>query len=382
MRLSTHLPSFATAARELAYWTQVVVHPTTAARLTEAAGATAVTHATAAADQILHDLPPAPSGPDRLVLSVDGAMVPLRHGQWAEVRTLAVGVPQATTTREGQPCVTSTDLSYFSRMTDSTTFGDLATVEIQRRGVERAGQVAAVVDGAVWCQTFLDLHAPTAVRILDFPHAASYVDGIGQTTGPAGPLLDALERTKLCRTLKQDGPADVLTRLRTVVADAGTPGETSTQLAYLEQRQAQLAYPAFQAADWPIGSGMVESANKLVVEARLKGAGMHWAPDHVNPMLALRTAICSDRWTEVWTQIEDDQRQAARSRRWERQQHRRAAKRERDTAAGALVAPSTAPVGDPPPAPPPAPAEPPPKRAHPWRKPWSVRRQRELATTA
>ena len=27
----------------------------------------------------------------------------------------------------------------------------------------------------------------------------------------------------------------------------------------------------------PIGSGTVESANTLVVEARLKGAGMHWA---------------------------------------------------------------------------------------------------------
>jgi hypothetical protein len=32
---------------------------------------------------------------------------------------------------------------------------------------------------------------------------------------------------------------------------------------------------------------MVESANKLVVEDRLKGAGMHWADANVNPLLAL-----------------------------------------------------------------------------------------------
>jgi hypothetical protein len=32
-----------------------------------------------------------------------------------------------------------------------------------------------------------------------------------------------------------------------------------------------------------------------VVEARLKGSGMHWAEGHVNPMLALRNVICSDR---------------------------------------------------------------------------------------
>jgi hypothetical protein len=47
---------------------------------------------------------------------------------------------------------------------------------------------------------------------------------------------------------------------------------------------------------------MVESANKLVVEARLKGAGMHWAQASVNPLLALRNAVCNDRWAEAWQQ--------------------------------------------------------------------------------
>ncbi len=33
----------------------------------------------------------------------------------------------------------------------------------------------------------------------------------------------------------------------------------------------------------------------------LKGAGIHWAPAHVNPMLALlRTAFCNDRGDEAW----------------------------------------------------------------------------------
>jgi len=45
---------------------------------------------------------------------------------------------------------------------------------------------------------------------------------------------------------------------------------------------------------------MVESANKLVVEARLKGAGMHWGRQHVNPMLVLGNAVCNQRWPETW----------------------------------------------------------------------------------
>lgn len=64
-----------------------------------------------------------------------------------------------------------------------------------------------------------------------------------------------------------------------------------------------LDYAWFQARGYPIGSGSVESANTLVVERRLKGAGMHWALAHVNPMVALRTVACRDRWAEAWPQI-------------------------------------------------------------------------------
>lgn len=59
---------------------------------------------------------------------------------------------------------------------------------------------------------------------------------------------------------------------------------------------------------------MVESANKLVVEARLKGSGMRWKRMHVNPMLALRNGVCNERWQETW-HTACQQRLHARSRR-------------------------------------------------------------------
>src|SRR5713101_10199303 len=64
-----------------------------------------------------------------------------------------------------------------------------------------------------------------------------------------------------------------------------------------------LAYATFQARGYPIGSGSVESANKLVVESRMKGAGMRWGEQHVNARLALRNVACSDRWRQAWKQI-------------------------------------------------------------------------------
>jgi hypothetical protein len=48
--------------------------------------------------------------------------------------------------------VQTSHISYFSRLTDAQTFGDLALAETQRRGVERATHVCAVQDGAEWLQ--------------------------------------------------------------------------------------------------------------------------------------------------------------------------------------------------------------------------------------
>ena len=74
-----------------------------------------------------------------------------------------------------------------------------------------------------------------------------------------------------------------------------------------------MQYARFRAAGWRIGSGSGARANKLVGAARLKGAGMHWAEQKVNALLALRNAVYNDRWGEVWGQIEAEQRRQVRA---------------------------------------------------------------------
>jgi hypothetical protein len=371
VRLSTHIPSFAKAARELTWFTGAAVHPDTARQRTEAAGAVLVVYETAQAARIVREHPAPPCTPDTLVLSVDGAMIPLVHGQWTEVRTLAVGEVQPPIASPAGPVVHTTRLSYFSRRTDSATFGELATLELHRRGIERARRVGAVIDGAVWCQSFVDLHYPEAVRILDFAHAAEYLTAIAQTTGVDGPLLSPAQLVELRHALKHDGPTAVFLRLRALVATQADNAALASQLAYLETREAQLQYPQFVADGWPIGSGMVESANKLVVEDRLKGAGMHWADANVNGLLALRNAVCNDRWEECWTVIEREQRDQVAARRQARCRTRAAARLVETPASPAAPIPPVRRFV--------RPLEAEVKAPHPWTRAWSVRRQRELA---
>ena len=69
----------------------------------------------------------------------------LLHSEWAEVRTLAIGEVE----EQGENSRTS-ELSYFSRMTDAATFVELVEGETRRRQVTQAKEVAAVMDGAGW----------------------------------------------------------------------------------------------------------------------------------------------------------------------------------------------------------------------------------------
>lgn len=296
----------------------IEISPATTRRCVEQHGATYEAVQTAAVADIETQLPEPPQGPKKQLLSVDGAMVPLVGGAWAEVKTLVLGVIEEPVQEKNEIVVHSTALSYFSRLTDAETFQRLALVETQRRGVETAGQVVAPTDGALWIEGFLAYHRPDAHQILDFGHAAEHVALIGRVQGAPESTAFQTWLTTSLHTLKHEGATALLPELRQCVASQPDQPEAAEALAYLEKRVTLMDYPAYQSQGWPIGSGSVESANKVVVEARLKGAGMHWATPHVNPMLSLRNAVCSDRWAEAWQDITTRHQQQRQQRYLER----------------------------------------------------------------
>lgn len=364
VRLGTWMP-FPRAAQMLTWLTGAAVREATARRLTEQAGAAYADLQTEEAEHELSEPVPAQNGSQPLVMSVDGAMVPLLHGEWAEVRTLAIGEVPPAVKKKDEWRVPTDNISYFSRLADAQTFTRLAGVEVRRRGVSQAGRVAAVGDGAEWVQGFTDQHRPDAVRILDLMHACEYLSKIAQAGWAKerveGPVWFERQR----QVLKQPGPRPVLGTVRDLREAHPHLTAIAESLAYLEKRVGQMQYPTFQADGWPIGSGMVESGNKLVVEARLKGAGMHWARAHVSPMVALRSVVCSDRWDEAWSPLQGRLRQQVAQRSQQRRLQRRAT--QASQAQPPLVAP---PPPAPPSDPPTRPARTPHKPAadHPWRR--------------
>lgn len=335
-RLGSWMP-FEKAAEMLEDMLTVHVSEATTRRQTETWGAIYVAVQEQEAERIECESPPAPAGPGKQLLSVDGTMVPLVGGEWTEVKTLVLGEIGELVLEKGEWVVHASQLSYFSRLAEADTFTRLAVVETHRRGVETAGQVIAVTDGAEWEQGFIDYHRPDAVRVLDFPHAAGYVAQIGAAIWGADTPTTKEWLTHQLHQLKHEGPSAVLPELRALTKAHPEIPKLAEHLAYLEKREAHMQYPIFQACGWPIGSGSVESSHRLIVGPRLVGAGMHWARVHVSPMLALRNAVCNDRWEEACSQIVAHQRQQVEQQRQTRSERHRAtqAARQSETAAPA-----------------------------------------------
>jgi hypothetical protein len=369
-RWGSKLP-FQQAADEIKATWQTEISEPTVRRTTQENGRASEAVARQATEEIEALMPNTPSPGERMVVSADGAFVGLTSGEWREVKTVAIGEFAAQwNAKKHEIEVKSSALSYFSRTYPAREFERYALSEVHRRGVYEAKEVVAVNDGAAWIQSFIDYHCPKAERVIDFAHAQHYVGCIGKAI-----LGEETEAFKVwfkekSHQLKHEPPQRLLTELALFGQQAETDEQNSViehSLRYLSQRREMIDYSHFRARGYPIGSGTVESSHKHVVHSRLKQAGMRWAEQHVNPMLALRNLISNDCWDEGWQQLTSFRLQ----QRWASRPHSPPKPISPPiTLDSVQVAPEPAPS----PAPssetaaPKKPWRPPPD--HPWRRPW------------
>ena len=255
------------------------------------------------------------SPPSQLAMSVDGVMISLRGPQWVEVRTMAIGTPKVKKKTQGKQEIHVDTLSYFSRLTTSSRFTELMRPEMQRRQIMSATAACAVTDGAEWCQAMANTYRPDAVRILDFPHAMEHIGDLLEAIAKAGVPVPAGTRDRCAHILKHRGPGPLWRLIDRMPEKLRQNKDIQAELDYLRPREPMMQYPEYQRQGWPIGDGMIESANNHVIQARLKGAGMHWKGENVNPMLALRTSLRNDRWEQMWEAVCASDRQEKITRR-------------------------------------------------------------------
>lgn len=248
-----------------------------------------------------------------LLLGADGVMVPFRpkagsaQGKtvWREVKVAILARLAHRLSRTGQQVAHLTQRRLVAVLGDIDALSARFWLEAVRQGVLRSPQVVWLSDGGrgFW-RLFDDRFAPYAIGILDFYHAAQNL-WKGSKVWLDGRTQRARDWfTAARRLLRQGQAATVLTDIQAALAQQGLPPsayQTLTALYhYLDKHRDHIDYAKFNALGLPIGSGMVESACKWLIQQRFKGVGMRWSENGFNHLLHLRLAWVNGRFDELF----------------------------------------------------------------------------------
>jgi hypothetical protein len=238
---------------------------------------------------------------ETMSVSHDGVMVNIRDEGWKEVKLVSVAaVEQQVNPVSGQAEVKLSQQSYRAGLWDAATFATQHWAETERRGIPKAKRLACVADGAAWIWQLVLMCFSPCFEILDWWHAAQRLWTIAHATFDAAPQAAAWveEQQKLWAA----GNLRTFFHNVRLLYPRGQPLPDPVRQAilYLFHQRKRMRYAYFRQLGLPIGSGTVESACKVVVQARMTQAGMRWSRTGAQAILALRCALLSDRWQQTW----------------------------------------------------------------------------------
>ncbi len=302
--------SFDQASRSVASSLGVFVDGETVRRLAEAVGGLIEHDQTDRAQwQVATD-----AVPTRVLVEMDGVHTPLLDGYHeAKVgRVAALGPAVRVDAETGRRLFALGPSTFCVGLESCDAFFPRLTREAWRAGVGRGvRQVIVLGDGArwIWHQARTQFSHPgvEVVEIVDCQHASEHLAEVAAAVYGEGSLAARTWWAAHKHTLLHQGPAPILAALRELLARPDLP-ESAQEVVrcnleeYFTENAARLDYPTFIARQLPIGSGAVESACKLLISQRHKGAGMRWTAPGAQQIATLRALYHSAhrRWDTFW----------------------------------------------------------------------------------
>ncbi len=251
--------------------------------------------------------------PSTLYIGTDGTGVPVlkketegRKGKAddgvARTREVKLGVvfTQTAVNEKGDPVRDPASTSYTAKIESVETFGPRLYAEALRRGLEKAGRVVIIGDGAPWIWNLADDHFPGSVRIVDFYHAKEHLGELARTLFPDDGEKRKNWRKEVVDDLWEGRLDEVLGKLRSLKVRGKKKELRDRKIEYFGNNRERMRYGEFRKAGLFIGSGVVEAGCKSVIAQRLKQSGMRWSVRGANSIIALRCCMESGRLEEYW----------------------------------------------------------------------------------
>lgn len=238
-------------------------------------------------------------------MSLDGAMVPMRTGDWREAMVGSLSLYNT----EGQRL-------HSIYLGASPEYGKH---EFKQRFVKEAERVTAlypdahrvgIADGASMNWTILE--PLVQHKVLDFYHATEYLAEAAYGAHPekTGKPKRQAWLSEQCHTLKHEkgGASKVLKELKRVNRQRLSEEVTekvTTAVRYFTNHLSMMDYATYREQDFPIGSGVTEAACKSLIKQRFCRSGMRWKEKGIKTVLSLRSLVLTtDRWKQFWEKID------------------------------------------------------------------------------
>jgi hypothetical protein len=238
------------------------------------------------------------AGAQQVIAEADGSMVCTvlcgpqkgkKPREWKEIRLTAA------------QALGSTEKFY------AATFGEVDQVGrrwghcARRAGWGLNSQIHALGDGAEWVRLQTsEVFGTQGTFLCDYFHVSEYL-------AEAAPSCRAKAPDQWRRTQQKRLKRGALERVIEALAEHLEPADMPDELAplnnahrYLTNRKDCLNYPRALRLGLPIGSGMIESGHRHVLQARLKKAGAAWLLPNAGQMANLRVLRANGDWLSLW----------------------------------------------------------------------------------
>ncbi len=176
---------------------------------------------------------------------------------------------------------------------------------LQALGGRHANRIIFAADGAEWIwrrtgllRLALLLPSERFIEVVDWPHAVSMLSTIAK-------LCTRWSEQRQRKWVKEIKPAlyngDILTVVAEIqkLARGRRSKKVQSHLRYFEGNSARMQYRSFRARGLPIGSGVVESAIRRVINLRLKSPGKFWLRENAEAVIHLRSYLKAGHWDQL-----------------------------------------------------------------------------------
>lgn len=156
-----------------------------------------------------------------------------------------------------------------------------------------------VCDGATWIWNWIMSNYPKAIQILDYYHAVEHLLLFAKLVFKEKQKKEEwVERQK--NLLWKDGVEQIIEQVEGLKPRNKKAREEQRKLInYYTKNKERMRYGSFRKKGLLVGSGPIESANRTVIQKRMKLSGQRWTIEGAQDILDLRITYLNGNWDKV-----------------------------------------------------------------------------------